>query len=123
MKNSFDPHNPRVKKAQQKRALNNSMFIALTFIILISLLIGGGILIYFKESIGWTLLGLAAIPTMLIYWIKNDLNDVPIIKSNNFTDIISEDLLLLLSKDISPINLIERRLRSVPAPEEPADHS
>lgn len=107
MKNSFDPHNPRIKKAQQKRALNNSMFIALTFIILISLLISGGILIYFKESIGWTLLGLAAIPTMLIYWIKNDLNDVPIIKSNNFTDIISEDLLLLLSKDISPINLID----------------
>ena len=105
MKNSFDPKNPRVRKAHQKRILNNPPVFALALIIFIALLFGGIALIYFKESIGWILIGFSAWPAMLIYWIKNALADTPISKSGNFTDLISEDLLLLLSANITPADL------------------
>ena len=105
MKNSFDPKNPRVKKAHQKRALNNPPVLALILIIFITLLFGGIALLYFKISLGWILIGFSAWPAMLIYWIKNALADIPIGKSGNFTDLISEDLLLLLSNNITPADL------------------
>ena len=105
MKNSFDPKNPRVKKAHQKRIFNNFPVFVLTLIIFIVLLFGGITLLYFKISLGWTLIGFAAWPAMFIFWIKNALADIPIGKSNNFTDVISEDLLLLLSDNITPADL------------------
>ena len=98
MKNSFDSKNPRVKKAHQKRALNNPPVLALTLIIFIALLFGGIALLYFKISLGWILIGFSAWPAMLIYWIKNALANIPIGKSGNFTDLISEDLLLSLKE-------------------------
>ena len=107
MKNSFDPHNNRVKKAHQKHALNNSAVLALSFIIFLIFLIGGIALLFLKESISWTLIGLSILPIMLIYWIKNALNEIKINKTDNFTDLISEDLLLLLSIDTTPADLIK----------------
>ena len=38
---------------------------------------------------------------MLIFWIKTALTDIPIKKTDNFTDILSENLLLLLSSSTS----------------------
>ena len=96
MKDSFDPHNPRVKKARQKHLLNTPPFLALLLLLFIALLTGGIALLYFKHSIGWTLIGFSVLPTMLIFWIKTALTDIPIKKTDNFTDILSENLLLLL---------------------------
>ena len=107
MNNTFDPKNPRIKKAYQKRALNNPPVLALTLIIFIALLFGGIALIYFKEPIGWTLIGFSALPAMLVYWIQNALSDIPIKNSGNFTDLLSEDLLTLLSLNTTPTELIE----------------
>lgn len=107
MKNSFDSRNPRVRKAHQKHALDNPAVLALLFIIFLALAAGGGILLYFKESIGWTLIGFSILPIMLIYWIKNALATIPIGKTNDFTDLISEDLLLLLSNKSSSLDLIK----------------
>lgn len=105
MKNSFDPRNPRVKKAHQKRALNNTPILALILIIFIVLLFGGITLLYFKISLGWALIGFSTWPAILIFWIKNALSDIPIGKTSNFTDLISEDLLLLLSDNTTPADL------------------
>ena len=105
MKNSFDPHNSRVKKAHQKRILNNTGVLVLLTIILLSLLFGGSALIYLKNSLGWTLIGFSITPAMLIFWIKNALSDIPIKESNNFTNLLSEDLLCLLSNNLSPLDL------------------
>ncbi len=107
MKNSFDNHNTRVRKAHQKHALNNPVVLIFLFLIFIALLSGGIALLYFKESSGWSLVGFSVLPVMLIYWIKNALADIPIEKNNNFTDLISEDLLLLLSEKTSPLDLIQ----------------
>ena len=107
MKNSFDPQNPRVRKAHQKHALNNSPMLALTLVVFITLLFGGVALLYFQKSISWTLIGFSSLPAMLIFWIKNDLVDIPIGKTDNFTDLISEDLLLLITKNSSPADLTQ----------------
>ena len=107
MKNSFDPQNPRVRKAHQKHALNNSPMLALTLVVFITLLFGGIALLYFQNSISWTLIGFSSLPAMLIFWIKNDLVDIPIGKTDNFTDLISEDLLLLITKNSSPADLTQ----------------
>ncbi len=101
MKDSFDPHNPRVKKARQKHLLNTPPFLALLLLLFIALLTGGIALLYFKHSIGWTLIGFSVLPAMLIFWIKTALTDIPIKKTDNFTDILSENLLLLLSSSTS----------------------
>ena len=74
MNSSFDPKNPRVKKAYQKRSLNNPPVLALTLVIFIALLFGGIALLYFQIALGWALIGFSALPAMLVFWIKNDLN-------------------------------------------------
>ena len=107
MNNSFDPKNPRVKKAYQKRSLNSPPVLALTLVIFIALLFGGIALLYFQIALGWALIGFSALPAMLVFWIKNDLNEIPIGKSGSFTDLLSEDLLLLLSPNTTPADLIK----------------
>lgn len=107
MKDSFDPHNPRVKKAHQKRIFNNPPFLAIILILFIALLFGGIALLFLKYPVGWTLLGCSALPAMLIFWVKTALADIPIGKTDDFTDIISEDLLLLLSDHTSPADLAQ----------------
>ena len=107
MNNTFDPKNPRVRHAHQKHALNNPAVIIFNFIILIALLIGGIALLFFKESIGWTLIGFSTFPLILIFWIKNYLATVPVGKSQDFTDLISPDLLLLLNTKTTPTDLVK----------------
>lgn len=105
MSNDFNPKSPRVKKAYQKKLLYSPPVITLCFILLIILLGGGAILLYLKHSLGWAILGFATLPFMLLFWIRNCLNEIPIIKSQNFTDLISEDLLVLLKKNQTPADL------------------
>lgn len=107
MNNNFDPKNPRIKRAYQKRALNSPPVLALSLIIFIALLFGGITFLYFKESVGWTLIGFSALPAMLVYWIQNALNEIPVQNSGNFTDLLSEDLLILLSDNTTPVELID----------------
>ena len=107
MKDSFDPHNPRVKKAHQKRIFNSPPVLTAILILFIALLFGGIALLYFKYSIGWTLLGCSVLPAMLIFWIKTALTSIPIGHTDDFTDIISEDLLLSLSDRTTPADLAQ----------------
>ena len=107
MNNSYDPKNPRIHRARQKHALNRPAVIVLNFIIGAALLICGLALLFFKGSIGWIPIGFAAIPLMLVFWIKNYLSTVPVGKSQDFTDLISPDLLLLLNPNTTPTDLIK----------------
>ena len=105
MKNEFDARNPRVKLAREKRVLNTPPVIALCFVMLVALLVGGAVLLYFGEAWGWTVLGFAALPLMLLFWIKNALAAVPIGKTDNVTDLLSESLLLYLTPATTPAEL------------------
>ena len=107
MNNSFDPSNPRIKKARQKRLFNNVPFITLNFLIFLILIAGGIALIFFHEAICWTLIGFSILPLMIIFWIKNGLAEIPIQNTTNFTDLLSEDLLLLLNEKMTSTNLTE----------------
>ncbi len=105
MNNSFDPKNSRVKRAYQKKVLYTPPVMALCLILFFILIIGGSIILSLKNSIGWTLIGFSVLPFILFFWIKNCLNEIPINKTKNFTDLLSEDLLVLLNKDLTPAEL------------------
>ncbi|MBR3253280.1 ATP-dependent Clp protease ATP-binding subunit [Candidatus Saccharibacteria bacterium] len=103
--NEFNPRNRRVKKAYQKKILYTPAVMALCLILFFILFIGGGILIYLKNKLGWMIAGFSTPPFMLFFWIKNSLEEIPIVVSNDFTDLISEDLLVLLNKNHGPADL------------------
>jgi len=107
MNNTFDPKNPRVHLARQKRALNHPAVIIFNIILFVTLLASGFALLILKITIGWILIGFAVLPIMLNFWIKNALANIPLGKTQDFTDIISPDLLLLLNPTVTPANLAQ----------------
>ena len=107
MKDAFDPKNPRVKLARQKKSLNSSALIGLCYFFSTSMLVGGGTLLFIKEPIGWVFVGFFVWPLMLVFWIKNALKSVPVKNTDYFTDLISEDLLLLLTDKTTPTELVK----------------
>ena len=107
MNYSFDSRNPRVHTARQKKSYNKPSTIILCYFISISLLICGIALLFIHESIGWIPIGFSTWPFMFSYWVKNYLNYVPINQTGSFTDLLSEDLLLLLNEQTTPTNLIK----------------
>ncbi|MBR3236750.1 ATP-dependent Clp protease ATP-binding subunit [Candidatus Saccharibacteria bacterium] len=106
MNASFDPKNPRVKKAFQKKSLNSPAILVLSIILFVGLLAGGIVLLIMKIALGWLFIGLSAWPIMLVFWIKNTLNEIPVKQSDQFTDLISEELLLLLKPQIKSTDLL-----------------
>lgn len=112
MKNSFDPKNPRVHRAHQKQSFNKPAIIALNYVLFGGFLAGGIALLFIKESLGWIFIGLAVWPLMFNFWVKNALASIPIKDSNDFTDLISEDLLLLLRSGMTPADVIKVLPRS-----------
>ena len=113
MNNSFDPHNHRVHLAREKRALHQKPVIILNIILALILIIGGFTLLILKLSLGWILIGFAALPIMLVFWIKNALSSIPIGPTEDFTDLLSPDLLLNLSDHITPAELVKVPAKTV----------
>lgn len=103
--NVYHPFNPRVRKASLKTRLSNPFVRVVNILVFAVLAGGGGALVYFKYPIGWTLCGFSVIFLMLNFWIKNALSEIPIGKTNNITDILSEDLLVPFKKVSSPKDL------------------
>ena len=104
---NFDPKNPRVKIAKRKKALNHTSTIIFSYFITVSLLLGGIALLIVEEPIGWILIGFAPYFIIFSFWIKNALANIPIKNTQNFTDLISEDLLLLLKDNLTPVELVK----------------
>ena len=103
---SFDPKNPRVQLAKRKKTFHNTAVIALCYTLFFTFLLGGVALLFIKNSLGWLFIGFSVWPLMLIFWIKNALKSVPIRNTNNFTDLLSESLLLKLRANTSVKELI-----------------
>lgn len=104
--NTYDPRNPRVHSARQKRLFNRPIVIVLCYLLIVSFLGGGIALLIIHESIGWIFIGLTAWPVMVIFWTKNALKEIPVKPTDNFTDLLSEDLLILLNDHITPAEII-----------------
>ena len=106
IKTSFDPKNPRIHLAKQKKTFNSPAVTALCYVLFSTFLIGGGALLFIKNSLGWIFIGFSVWPLMLVFWIKNALKSVPTKNTNNFTDLLSENLLLKIRSNTSPKELI-----------------
>ena len=103
--NSFDPKNPRVKQAHWRSLLNRHGVIAMNYILFVVLMLTGGALIFFKNPLGWSLIGIGVVPGMLNFWIHNDLDDIEIGKNGDITNLLSEDVLIAINSDSTPIDL------------------
>ena len=67
------------------------------------LIIAGIALIMFGVTIGWALVGLAAIPAMIVEWYKYELRDVPVVKNGTTVDdLLDSDILALLPDQPTP---------------------
>ena len=107
MSNTFNPKNPRVHAAHQKKAFNNRAIIVVCYFLFLSLLIGGGTLLYIKSSLGWIFIGFSVWPMMLAFWAKNAFCSIPVKESDDFTDLLSEDLLLLLKPSMTTEEVVK----------------
>lgn len=76
----------------------NSLYVLLT----LSLLIGVG-LVFIDYAVGWTFVGLSAIPAIIIEWYKGELKNLPPRHSvKRIDDVLSVDVLGRLGKNPSP---------------------
>lgn len=103
--NVFDGRNPRVRQARQKKLFNNPAIIALAVLVLIGLVAGGVMLVILKNALAWTLIGFSALPAVFLYWVKKALKEVPVGKTQAVTDLLSDNLLLLISEKTTPKDL------------------
>lgn len=95
--NNFNPKNPRAERARLRRTLEkfNALFgtgLALGFA-------GWFYLVLFAHlSIGWLLLGVAAVLLMLVVWVDRGLKHIPLGKTDDINDLLSGDTMLVLMK-------------------------
>ncbi len=105
-KNSFEPNNSRAIKSKFRMYLYKPNLIVFNYFLFVALIVGGGILLYFKMPLGWMLIGFSAVFFMFSFWISNDLKEIPIGKTNDITDLLSEDVLEFLNPRISAKDFI-----------------
>ncbi len=100
----FDWHSKRSQLVRYGRAL--SPWIIFIQLLAISLFAFGCALIVIAMPLGWALLGVAAIPAMIVKWYKVELKTVPLDMTKNTIDArMDGELLAVLSPQPSPKEL------------------
>jgi ATP-dependent Clp protease ATP-binding subunit ClpC len=97
----FNPKSARAVKSRYGRLLSPW---GLVFeLLVVTLLIGGFVLLVFGFAVGWALIGLAAIPAMVVEWYKYELRDVPVLKdSQRVDDLMDAELLGMMPAQPTP---------------------
>jgi ATP-dependent Clp protease ATP-binding subunit ClpC len=91
-------HNTRALKARLGQQLGGALP-TLFSVLAICLLIGGLALVATGAALGWLLIGIAALPAMLVEWWNGELKKVPPLrKSNSLTDTLDSQILGHLPK-------------------------
>ena len=98
---TFHYDHPRAAKARAGIALAGSVQTLLKLAV-IACLLGGVTLLVFGVSAGWLLLGLAAIPFMLMQWYRGELHHLPSGKDVSVDSLLSGDIMGRLPKDPTP---------------------
>lgn len=100
----FDGQSPRAHRARWGVLLTHWV-IVLRVLTIALLLLGGGLLLA-GYPLGWALIGLAAVPTMIGEWYERELKSVPRLTSGlRVDDVIDSDLLGALPSQPSPQDL------------------
>lgn len=97
----FNWHSRRAQYARLGRAL--SPWILLLKLTLGLLIFVGVVALAVGIAVGWALIGLSAIPAMIIEWYKYELKDVPVnVTGNSVDSVIDSELLALLPDQPTP---------------------
>lgn len=97
----FDWHSHRAQYARLGKALSPWVFVLELSIVLL-LLIGIATIII-GMPLGWALIGLSALPAMIVQWYKYELSDVPVdTKIKSIDSLLDSELLALLPDQPSP---------------------
>ena len=102
---AFNPANPRVKLAKQKRFYHTTPAAVIAILLFLGFITSGLVLLFLKNPLGWLPLTCAIYPMIFLYWSKTALASIPPKQSEDFTDLIDEELLLLLSPNLTPADL------------------
>jgi len=98
----FDYSNTRAEKARIGRSITKPWIITLWVAVCILVITGFGLL-GLGISLGWLLVGLGAVPAMVIEWRNGELQKLPISsKPKNIADILAGDVLALLPEKPMP---------------------
>ncbi len=101
---NFDYHALRSEKARLGVAIAG-IWRALLVVAAVGLALAGAAFLVMGEAFSWLLLGVAAVPVMLLEWQRGELADVPNGKSDSLTDVISAPLLGHLPKNPTPLDI------------------
>ncbi len=99
-------HSVRAREARLARALTHKIIRALIILIGIGLIGFGVAFLILKDAFCWTCFGLAIIPFMVSFWIKNELTRIPIGKHETINDVLSGNSLSLLGAHPTPQSLV-----------------
>ncbi len=92
----------RSVEARADKILNSMLIKALLVISFITLIAFGGALLFFHYSIGWMVIGFAAIPFEFLIWAKYELKEIPIGRNNTINDLLSNECLARLGSHPTP---------------------
>jgi ATP-dependent Clp protease ATP-binding subunit ClpC len=100
----FNYKSRRSAKARYGKALSPwAMALEISVVLCI---VGGAALVLFGLAIGWAVIGLAAIPAMIVEWYKHELRVVPVvIGGSRIDDILESEILGLLNDQPTPQNI------------------
>ena len=96
---NFDYNSLRARNARLGKVFGKPLMLVLFSLMLIGLLGGGIALLVLKMTIGWTLIGFAVLPLMLIIWTKKELITVPVSSKRGINGLLSNDVLAAMPKN------------------------
>lgn len=98
----FNYNGSRAQKARIG-ALLGGIWGRLLGAIALLLIVGGGGILALSQPVGWLIIGLAAIPVVLVQWYKGELKELPPGKNNTgIEELIAADVLGKIPKDPTP---------------------
>lgn len=96
---TFDYHSPRAEKARIGHKID-SVWRRLFIVLTVALLVAGIGLLVIEAAIGWLLIGLAAIPAMIVEWWNGELKRLaPVSRPQSISDLLASDILGQLSTE------------------------
>ncbi len=111
---AFDYYATRASKARLGRRFGGIVAPLLAWMVILLIMFGILLVGLLELSIGWAVIGFAAVPWMAFMWYQHELRDVPLGKDGSITARLSSDILGQLPKRPTPadIALAVGRVRS-----------
>ena len=97
----------RAAEARADKILNSAPIKLLLVLAMLALLGFGGYVLYLRNPLGFILIGCAFIPLVVMIWAKYELKYVPIGRSNNINDLLSNECLARLGHAPVPIEVAQ----------------